>query len=269
MAGALYWILPNCWKKDISESLFLEKVLMNCIAMIPARYASTRFPAKLMQMLGNKTVIRHTYDNTVKTGLFDRVIVVTDSPVIFDEINSNGGEVVMSRKSHESGSDRIAEAAEDLDVEIVVNVQGDEPFVQKAPLEKLLEVFRKDTGHQVQVASLMQIIKEKKNITDPNYVKVAVDLQMNSLFFSRSVIPHPRDPGLETNYYEHIGVYAFRKQALLNFTKWPVTPLEYSEKIECLRYLEHGIPLKMVLTEYMGIEIDTPEDLKLAKQWLD
>jgi 3-deoxy-manno-octulosonate cytidylyltransferase (CMP-KDO synthetase) len=239
---------------------------MNCIAMIPARYASTRFPAKLMQLLGNKTVIRHTYDNTVKTGLFDQVIVVTDSVVIFDEIKSNGGEVMMSVKNHESGSDRIAEAVENIETDIVVNVQGDEPFVQKAPLEKLLEVFRKEPA--VQVASLMQIIKDKKNIADPNYVKVAVDLQMNSLFFSRSVIPYPRDQSVAINYFEHIGVYAFRKQALLNFTSWPVTALEAAEKIECLRYLEHGIPLKMVLTEYMGMEIDTPEDLQLAIQKL-
>jgi 3-deoxy-D-manno-octulosonate cytidylyltransferase len=215
-----------------------------------------------MQLLGNKTVIRHTYDNTVRTGLFDKVIVVTDSDVIFEEIKSHGGDVMMSIKTHESGSDRIAEAVENLDTDIVVNVQGDEPFVQKAPLEKLLDVFKQDAG--VQVASLMQVIKDKKNIEDPNYVKVAVDLKMNSLFFSRSIIPYPRDQAMPIQYYEHIGVYAFRKQALMNFTKWPVTALEAAEKIECLRYLEHGIPLKMVLTEYMGIEIDTPEDLKLA-----
>jgi 3-deoxy-manno-octulosonate cytidylyltransferase (CMP-KDO synthetase) len=242
---------------------------MNCVAMIPARYASTRFPAKLMQLLGNKTVIRHTFENTLKTGLFDQVIVVTDSPVIYDEIKKNGGEVVMSIKEHESGSDRIAEAVENLDTDIVVNVQGDEPFVQKAPLDKLLNVFRQDKSGQVQVASLMQIIKDKKNVADPNFVKVAVDMNMNSLFFSRSVIPYLRDPALVINYYEHIGVYAFRKQALMNFTKWPITPLEAAEKIECLRYLEHGIPLKMVLTEYMGIEIDTPEDLTMAKRWLE
>ncbi|HCL84175.1 MAG TPA: 3-deoxy-manno-octulosonate cytidylyltransferase [Chitinophagaceae bacterium] len=239
---------------------------MNCIAMIPARYASTRFPAKLMQQLGNKSVIRHTYDNTVKTGLFDQVIVVTDSRIIYDEIKTNGGDVMMSQRPHESGSDRIAEAVETLDTEIVVNVQGDEPFVQKAPLEKLLEVFKKDPAGKVQVASLMQVMKNEKNIRDPNYVKVAVDLQMNALFFSRSVIPFPRDPAVSITYYEHIGVYAFRKQALMNFTRWPVTALEAAEKIECLRYLEHGIPLKMVITEYMGIEIDTPEDLLLAKQ---
>jgi 3-deoxy-D-manno-octulosonate cytidylyltransferase len=241
---------------------------MNCIAMIPARYASTRFPAKLMQFLGNKTVIRHTYDNTVRTGLFDKVIVVTDSQLIYDEIKMNGGEVMMSRRAHESGSDRIAEAVENLDTEIVVNVQGDEPFVQREPLEKLLEVFNKDHAGRVEVASLMQVIKDKKNIGDPNYVKVAVDLHMNALFFSRSVIPYPRDVSAPVIYYEHIGVYAFRKQALMNFTKWPVTPLEAVEKIECLRYLEHGIPLKMILTEYMGVEIDTPEDLRLAEQRL-
>jgi len=244
----------------------LKKEFMNCIAMIPARYASTRFPAKLMQQLGNKSVIRHTYDNTVKTGLFDQVIVVTDSRIIYDEIKTNGGDVMMSQRPHESGSDRIAEAVETLDTEIVVNVQGDEPFVQKAPLEKLLEVFKKDPAGKVQVASLMQVMKNEKNIRDPNYVKVAVDLQMNALFFSRSVIPFPRDPAVSITYYEHIGVYAFRKQALMNFTRWPVTALEAAEKIECLRYLEHGIPLKMVITEYMGIEIDTPEDLLLAKQ---
>ncbi len=252
----------------IGKKLFLKKESMNCIAMIPARYASTRFPGKLMQMLGNKTVIRHTYDNTVKTGLFGKVIVVTDSQIIYDEINSNGGDVMMSHKNHESGSDRIAEAVENLDVDLVINVQGDEPFVQIAPLKKLLDIFNDDESKQIQVASLMQIIKDKKNIEDPNFVKVAVDLGMNALFFSRSVIPFPRDPSLMITYYEHIGVYAFRKQALMNFTHWPVTPLEAAEKIECLRYLEHGIPLKMVLTEYMGVEIDTPEDLLLANQRL-
>jgi 3-deoxy-manno-octulosonate cytidylyltransferase (CMP-KDO synthetase) len=239
--------------------------MMNCIAMIPARYASTRFHAKLMQMLGNKTVIRHTYDNTLKTGLFKQVIVVTDSTIIYNEIKNNGGVALMSLKPHESGSDRIAEAAENMDVDIVLNVQGDEPFVQKGPLEKLLSVFIDNP--EIQVASLMQVIKDKKNIADHNFVKVAVDLNMNALFFSRSVIPYPRDTTIDIPYYEHIGVYAFRKEALLNFTRWPVSPLEAVEKIECLRYLEHGIPLKMVLTEYMGIEIDTPEDLQRATKF--
>jgi 3-deoxy-manno-octulosonate cytidylyltransferase (CMP-KDO synthetase) len=233
--------------------------------MIPARYAATRFPAKLMQQLGKKTVIRHTYDNTVATGLFDQVIVVTDSDIIFNEITSHGGSAIKSKRTHESGSDRIAEAAADLDVDIILNVQGDEPFVKKTPLQKLLTVF---DDPSVQVASLMQVMKDEKFIADENYVKVAVDLNDNSLFFSRSIIPYARDKQITINYYEHIGVYAFRKQALLNFTSWPITPLEAAEKIECLRYLEHGIPLKMVLTDYMGVEIDTPEDLERAAKLL-
>ena len=238
---------------------------MKKIAMIPARYAATRFPAKLMQKLGDKTVILHTYDNTVATKLFDEVMVVTDSPIIFDEVTAHGGKAVMSIKEHESGSDRIAEAIAGMEVDIVVNVQGDEPFVQAAPLEKLLKTFD-DAG--VQVASLMQVLKEEKYIADPNYVKVAVDKNMNSLFFSRSPIPYHRDKTISPVYYEHIGVYAFRKQALLSFTSWPITPLEAAEKIECLRYLENGVPLKMVVTEYMGVEIDTPEDLVRAASML-
>lgn len=241
---------------------------MKTIAMIPARYAATRFPAKLMQMLGNKTVIRHTYDNTVATGLFDEVMVVTDSDIIYNEIVLNGGKAKMSIKQHESGSDRIAEAVADMDVDIVVNVQGDEPFVKREPLEKILEVFKGEEGKKVQVASLMQVMLDEKNIADPNYVKVAVDLHMNSLMFSRSVVPYHRDKNAAVTYYEHIGVYAFRKQALLNFTSWAQTPLESAEKVECLRYLEHGIPLKMIVVDYMGVEIDTPEDLTKASKLL-
>jgi 3-deoxy-manno-octulosonate cytidylyltransferase (CMP-KDO synthetase) len=241
---------------------------MKTIAMIPARYAATRFPAKLMQMLGDKTVIRRTYDNTVATRLFDEVMVVTDSPVIYEEILQHGGKVKMSIKSHESGSDRIAEAVEDMDVDIVVNVQGDEPFVKREPLEKLLALFEGEDGRNIQVASLMQKLTDPKSIADPNYVKVAVDLNMNSLMFSRSPIPYHRDQTLTPVYYEHIGVYAFRKQALLNFTNRPITPLEAAEKIECLRYLEHGIPLKMAVVDYFGVEIDTPEDLEKAAKLL-
>lgn len=238
---------------------------MSTIALIPARYAATRFPGKLMQPLGSKTVILHTYDNTVATGLFDDVMVATDSDIIYREITGNGGKAVMSRKQHESGSDRIAEAIEMIDADIVVNVQGDEPFIQKEPLQKLLHLFEGEDGQQVQVASLMQLLKEEQTVTNPNYVKVVVDKNMNALLFSRSVIPYHRDTSVTVPYYEHIGVYAFRKQALLNFTAWEITPLEKAEKVECLRYLENGISIKMVLTDYMGIEIDTAEDLEKAK----
>jgi len=158
-------------------------------AFIPARYAATRFPAKLMQILGDKTVIRHTYDNTIATGLFDEVYVVTDSEIIFNEIIQHGGKAIMSKRSHESGSDRIAEAVQDLDIDIVINVQGDEPFVKREPLEKVIAVF---SDASVQVASLMQVLTDATLIQDPNYVKVAVDINNNALFFSRSVIPYPR-----------------------------------------------------------------------------
>jgi 3-deoxy-manno-octulosonate cytidylyltransferase (CMP-KDO synthetase) len=199
----------------------------------------------------------------VATGLFDEVYVVTDSEIIFNEITSHGGKALMSKKEHESGSDRIAEAIEHLAIDIVVNVQGDEPFVKKEPLEKLIAVFKDD---KVEVASLMQALSNSDLIADPNYVKVAVDNNMNALFFSRSVIPYPRNTDIAIPYYEHIGVYAFKKQALLNFTNWPMSPLEAAEKIECLRYLENGVSIKMVVTSYMGVEIDTPEDLiKAAK----
>ena len=241
---------------------------MKICAFIPARYAATRFPAKLMQMLGSKTVIRHTYDNTIATKLFDDVYVVTDSDIIFNEIISHGGKAVMSKKNHESGSDRIAEAVADMDIDIIVNVQGDEPFVKREPLKKLLQVFEGEEGKNVQVGSLMQVMKEQIFIDDPNYVKVAVDKNMNALMFSRSVIPYPRSKENSTVYYEHIGVYAFRKEALINFTNWAITPLEAAERIECLRYLENGISLKMVVTDYMGIEIDTPEDLARAMKLL-
>ena len=240
---------------------------MKICAFIPARYAATRFPAKLMQQLGDKTVIRHTYDNTVATGLFADVYVVTDSTIIFDEITNNGGKAIMSKRTHESGSDRIAEAVADLDIDVVVNVQGDEPFVKKEPLQKLLEVFTNESEN-VLVASLMQVLTSQQNIDDPNYVKVAIDKKNNALFFSRSVIPYPRSTDSPITYYEHIGVYAFKKEALLAFTNWEMTPLEAAEKIECLRYLENGIPIKMVTTNYMGVEIDTPEDLEKAAKLL-
>lgn len=241
---------------------------MKKIALIPARYGATRFPGKMMAKLGDKSVILRTYESTVHTGVFDDVMVVTDSDIIYNEIVSNGGKAVMSKKEHECGTDRIAEAVVDMDVDIVVNVQGDEPFTQKEPLEKLLKVFEGEEGKKVRVASLMQELKDQQSIEDPNYVKVAVDKNFNALFFSRSVIPYPRNKDIRSVYYEHIGIYAFRKDTLLEFTQLEVTPLEAAEKIECLRYLENGIPMKMVVTSYMGVEIDTPEDLQKAAKLL-
>ena len=241
---------------------------MKVIAMIPARYAATRFPYKLMQPLGSKTVIRHTYDNTVATDLFDDVFVVTDHKIIFDEITTNGGKAIMSIREHESGSDRIAEAIADMDVDIVLNVQGDEPFVNAHMLQKLLDVFKDDPEKKIKVASPVKKILNPAHAANPNIVKVVVDKHMNSLLFSRSVIPYYRDENIIPCYYEHVGVYAFRKEALLLFTVWEMTPLEKAEKIECLRYLEHGIQLRMIETEDAGVKIDMPEDLAKAEAYL-
>lgn len=240
---------------------------MKCIALIPARIGATRFPRKMLAQIKGKSVIRRTYESTVNTGLFDKVIVVSDSDEIIAEIESCGGYAVKSIAEFESGTDRIAEVVKNLEGDIFVNVQGDEPFVQKQPLASLLQLFEDDKT--VQVASLVQVLENKDFINDPNFVKVALDKNNNALFFSRSVIPYPRNKELPITYYEHIGVYAFQKDALLNFTNWPMTALESAEKIECLRFLENGVSIKMAITNYMGVEIDTPEDIARAEQLMD
>ena len=241
---------------------------MKIIAVIPARYASSRFPAKLMQDLGGKTVIRRTYEAAVNTNLFDDVFVVTDSDLIFDEIISNGGKAIKSIKEHESGSDRIAEAIENMEVDLVINVQGDEPFINKEPLEELITIFKNDSEKKVDLGSLMFQITDKEEIKNPNNVKVITDQQGFALYFSRSVIPFPRDENAGVRYMKHIGIYAFRKQALLDFYNLPMLSLEASEKLEQLRYLEYGKRIMMVETTHSSIGIDTEEDLEKARKLL-
>ena len=237
------------------------------IAVIPARYQASRFPAKLMQMLGDKTVIMTTYQNVVETGLFDEVFVATDSEIIFDEIIKNGGKAVMTGQ-HETGSDRIAEAVEDIDCDIVVNVQGDEPFLKTEPLRQLIEVFDNDGNEEISLASLKIKLTEQEDIESPNNVKVITDKEGFALYFSRSVIPYPRNKeGVE--YFKHIGVYAFRKNVLLKFAQLEMKPLEIAEKIECLRYLEYGMKIKMIETDFVGVGIDVPEDLEKARLILE
>ena len=237
---------------------------MKIISMIPARYSASRFPGKLMQNLAGKTVIQRTYEATVATNLFDEVYVVTDSDVIFNEIVNHGGKAIMSKKEHQSGSDRIAEAVEELDVDIVVNVQGDEPFTERESLSKLLDVFKGDVNKEIDLASPMVEIHDWDEISDPNTVKVIVDQSNFALYFSRSPIPYPRDKSAATRYFKHKGIYAFRKEALMDFYKLPMQFLESTEKIECIRYLEYGKKIKMVETTVEGVEIDTPEDLERA-----
>lgn len=237
--------------------------------MIPARYAATRFPGKLMQDLNGVSVIRRTYEAAVSTGLFNEVYVVTDSDIIYNEILSNGGNAIKSIKIHECGSDRIAEAVENMDVDIVVNVQGDEPFTAKESLEKVLKVFQESDAENIDLASIMSPIEKMEEITSPNTVKVIVDKNNYALYFSRSPIPYPRDQDTHVTYFKHKGIYAFRKSALMDFYKLPMLKLEATEKIECLRYLEYGKNIKMVEASSIGVEIDTPEDLKQAKEFFN
>lgn len=221
-----------------------------------------------MQDLGGKTVILRTYEASVATGLFHDVFVVTDSDLIYNEIISNGGKAIMSIKEHESGSDRIAEAVADIDADIVVNVQGDEPFTEKGPLEQVLSVFKNDTEKKIDLASLMREITKEEDINNPNNVKVVVDQNDFALYFSRSVIPYPREKNVGVRYFQHIGIYAFRKQAIMDFYSLPMKSLEASEKLEQLRYLEFGKRIKMVETTHVSIGIDTVEDLEKARKML-
>ena len=241
---------------------------MKLIAMIPARYGATRFPAKLMQDLCGKPVIVHTYERVADTRLFDEVYVVTDDDRIEKAIREVGGKVIRSKKEHNSGSDRLAEASRDLDVDIIVNVQGDEPFTDKENLQKVIDIFVKDLTKSIAVASLMERITDPDDIANPNNVKVVVNKFGEALYFSRNIIPFPRDPNTKVSYYKHIGIYAYRKEALQQFTELPPSLLEETEKLEQLRYLENGFKIRLALTNIPTIGIDTPEDLERARKRL-
>lgn len=236
--------------------------------MIPARFQASRFPGKLMEDLGGQTVILRTYQATLGTGLFEDVFVVTDSEVIFNEITSHGGKAIMSIKNHQCGSDRIAEAVASMDIDIVVNVQGDEPFTNKQVLTTLLDVFNQKDASKIDLASLMVKITDWEEINNPNCVKVIVNKENFAQYFSRAPIPYPRNKDITTSYYKHKGIYAFTKQALLDFYQLPMGTLEATEKIECIRYLEYGKNIKMAETSLQGIGIDTPEDLIKANKIL-
>ena len=236
--------------------------------MIPARYGATRFPAKLMQDLCGKPVIVHTYERVADTRLFDEVYVVTDDDRIEKVIREVGGKVIRSKKEHNSGSDRLAEASRDLDVDIIVNVQGDEPFTDKENLQKVIDIFAKDLTKSIAVASLMERITDPDDIANPNNVKVVVNKFGEALYFSRNIIPFPRDPNTKVSYYKHIGIYAYRKEASPHLTELPPSLLEETEKLEQLRYLENGFKIRLALTDIPTIGIDTPEDLERARKRL-
>ena len=233
---------------------------MKITALIPARLSSTRFDRKLLMDLCGKSIILRTYESVVETGLFHSVYVVTEDQEIYDEIVNAGGNSILSKNKHESGSDRIAEACESIDSDAFVNIQGDEPFIDSFSLNKL--VLELNSSEYV---SLMINISDSNEINNPNNVKVIVDSDNYALYFSRSVIPFNRDVNSnEIDYFKHIGVYGFTKQALINFSKLPPSKLELVEKIEAIRIIENGSKIKMIETDFLGVGIDTKEDLDLA-----
>lgn len=240
---------------------------ISAIAIIPARYASTRFPAKALALLSGEPIISHVYRKVLSCNLFDSVVVATDHEDIFSTVLAFGGKAVMTNINHASGSDRIAEAATKLPpAEVIVNIQGDEPMIDTDSLAKLLSQF---SDPQVQMASLMTPVSEPEMLSNPNIVKVVTDTKSNALYFSRSAIPFCRDNDINYTYYRHIGVYAYRRETLLKFVELPISKLEQTEKLEQLRALENGIPIRMVITDYQGIGIDTPEDLAMVEMLLN
>lgn len=236
---------------------------MKAAAIIPARLGSTRFPEKPLAMLGGKCLITRVWEAVVATELFDEVIVATDSKRILDVVLAAGGKAQMTSSEHPSGSDRVAEVASGLEADIIVNVQGDEPFITEEVLKPLLDSFLDDA---VQMASLMTPILDAEQLDDPGIVKVVTDAAGKALYFSRSLIPFDRDGGSGYNYMRHIGVYAWRRETLLSFVSLGMGKLERVEKLEQLRALENGIAIRMVETDYQGIGIDTPEDLEKAER---
>ncbi len=238
--------------------------MLSIAALIPARYASTRLPAKLIQDLGGRSVIQRTYLSTVATNVFDEVWVVTDHIEIKKQIEDLGGKVFYSETAHESGSDRIAEALEKVTAEIIVNVQGDEPFQDKKSLEDLVAVFE---DQEVKIASLKTLISEDE-AQNPNFVKVVTDIHGDALYFSRSPIPYNRDVIRDLHYWKHIGIYAYRREALQVFTSIAKGDLEKIEMLEQLRLLENGFKIRVVETVHQAVAIDTLGDLERARSIL-
>ncbi len=236
------------------------------IAVIPARYASTRFPAKMLARINNTSVIAQTYLSTKATDLFDKIIVATDHDEIAQEIEQIGGTVFKSQRQHVCGTDRIAEVLEHENADVIVNVQGDEPFIEKSVLEKVIACFDNPT---VVGASFMQQFKNPNDITNSNFVKVVVTQENFALYFSRSPIPYIRNTEVPSIAYHHIGIYGFTRKTLFQFAQTSPTPLESVEQIEAIRFLEMGLKMKMALTTYNGIQIDTKEDFERAKKFAE
>lgn len=243
---------------------------MKVAALIPARIGSTRFPRKMLARIKGKSLIVRTYEMAVQTRLFSEVCVVTDSDDIQKEVELAGGRVLRSTREHESGTDRIAEVAGQIDADVIINIQGDEPFLQKETLQLVIGQFEGMEGLPVQAASLVMPTRDMELVQNPNKVKVLLTRDNYAIYFSRCPIPYKRDEELDVVYYIHIGIYAFRKDALLKFATWQPSPHELIEKLECNRFIDYGMPIKMAVTaHHTSIAVDTPEDINIAEAYLD
>ena len=244
---------------------------MSIVAVIPARWASTRFPGKLLANKTGKPLIAHVYEKVCKATKLDRVIVATDDDRIADACRAVGAEFRMTRTDHASGSDRIAEVAENLEAEFIVNVQGDEPEIAVAHIDMAVNQLQEDKS--ADITSLSSLIKSKEELENPNVVKVVLDLQKHALYFTRWPVPYVRNSKDEagiSQHRKHVGLYVYRRQSLLKLSRLPLSPLERSESLEQLRALENGMVIALVDVEHAAEGIDTPEQYdRFVKRFMD
>ena len=238
---------------------------MKILCVIPARYASTRLPGKPLADIVGKPMIQHVYERSAQATIPQQVVVATDDEKVFQAVQQFGGKVVMTSSEHQTGTDRLAEVASKYaEVDVIINVQGDEPLIDPKVIDELAQEFLNDTA--LQMASVMSIM-DTEDYQNPNVVKVVTDLNNNALYFSRSLLPYPRVAG-KANVYKHIGIYAYKKDFLLKFAKLEPTPLEQSESLEQLRALENGYKIKMIKTKAKFIGVDSIEDLQTVNELL-
>lgn len=247
---------------------------MKITAVIPARYASTRFPGKALAEIDGRPMIQHVYERASQSELVGRVIVATDDTRIADAVNTFGGEAIMTSTSHETGTDRLAEVAAGLDSEIIVNLQGDEPLIDPTMIDQVIQPFLEDSD--LQMGTVKTRIKCLHDFLSPNVVKVVTDNRGNALYFSRSPLPFFRDKWKDLKddsfcsgkllCYKHVGLYVYRRDFLLKFAAMPATFLEISEKLEQLRAIENGVKIRVVESEFESVGVDTPDDLLKAQE---
>ncbi len=236
---------------------------MKIVGIIPSRYASTRLAGKPLKDICGKTMVQRVYEQSERASNVDQVIVATDDQRIYDTVKSFGGDVVMTSKDHQTGTDRLAEAVKNIDADIVVNIQGDEPLIDPQMIDQAVSPLIKDNS--IRMSTLKKKINSQEEIASPHVVKVVTDKDNFALYFSRAAIPYPRN-NTEIDYYKHIGLYVYRKEFLLEYAKMDSTSLEEQESLEQLRVLENGYKIKVVETEYQAIGVDTPEDLEKVRR---